>query len=187
MLYIVSGFMRTGTSMMMRALEAGGLEAVYSKRRDAEMNARWGQPDYLPNDSYYELEAEDYLRGDLEQRYPGKLVKCLWGGVIRLPPSDYRVVFMRRPAAEIRVSLLAFFGDDYAARQFPDLDKAMNGIVGVLKDRKSFRSVDVVEYRDVLADPAKVFRRLKSGGWPIDVKKAAAIPSRDKARFVTHA
>jgi len=184
MLYVVSGFMRCGTSMAMQALEAGGLEAVYSDKRTAEMNARWGQPDYLPNDNYYELDGDDYLRGDLEARYPGKLVKCLWGGIIRLPPGDYRVVFMRRPAAEIRVSLLAFFGTDYAARQFPDLDKAMDGIVEVLKDRKSFRSVDVVEYHDTLRDPVGVFSRLAYNGWPIDVEKAAAIPQMQKARFV---
>jgi hypothetical protein len=184
MLYIVSGFMRSGTSMMMRALEAGGLDAVYSTKRDSEMNARWGQPDYLPNDSYYELDGDDYLRGGLEQRYPGKLVKCLWGGVLRLPPGDYRVVFMRRPAAEIRVSLLAFFGSDYAATQFPDLDKAMDGVIDILRDRRSFRSVDVLHYKDVLANPRKAFASLN---WPIDVKKAAAIPSRDKARFVTEA
>jgi hypothetical protein len=183
MLHIVSGFMRCGTSMAMQALEAGGMDAVYSTKRDAEMNARWGQPDYLPNDSYYELDSEEYLRGDLATRYDGKLIKCLWGGIIRLPPGDYRVVFMRRPAAEIRVSLLAFFGDDYAARQYPDLDKAMDGIVEVLRDRKSFRSVDVVEYRDVLENPFAAFSRLKAAGWPINVRKAAAIPSRDKARF----
>jgi hypothetical protein len=183
MLHIVSGFMRSGTSMMMQALEAGGMQAVYSPKRDQEMNARWGQPDYLPNDSYYELDGEDYLRGDLGARYDGKLIKCLWGGILRLPPGDYRVVFMRRPAAEIRVSLLAFFGDDYAARQYPDLDKAMDGIVEILKDRKSFRSVDVVHYHDVLRQPEAVFRRLAGNGWPISASKAAAIPSRDKARF----
>lgn len=183
MLYIVSGFMRSGTSMMMRALEAGGLEAVYSKKRDQEMNARWGDADYLPNDSYYELDGEDYLRGGLEQRYDGKLVKCLWGGMLRLPPGDYRVVFMRRPAEEIRVSLLAFFGNDGAARQFPDLDKGMDRIVDILRDRKSVVSVDAVEYRDVLADPCAVFRRLAANGWPIDPLKAAAIPDRDRARY----
>lgn len=180
MLYIVSGFMRTGTSMMMRALEAGGLEAVYSKRRDQEMNARWGDADYLPNDSYYELDSADYLRGDLEQRYDGKLVKCLWGGVIRLPPGEYRVIFMRRPAEEIRTSLLAFFGSDSAATQFPDLDRAMDSIIAVLRDRRSFRSVDVLHYKDVLKDPRAAFASLD---WPIDVEKAAAIPTMDKARF----
>lgn len=183
MLYLVSGFMRCGTSMMMRALEAGGLEAVYSRKRDADMNARWGEPDYLPNDSYYELDAGDYLRGDLEGRYDGKLVKCLWGGALRLPPGGYRVVFMRRPTAEIRLSLLASFGDDGAARDCPDLDGTMDLVVDVLRDRKSFLSVDAVDYRDVLRDPGEVFRRLVDSGWPIDPLKAASIPDHGKARF----
>jgi len=184
LLYIVSGFMRCGTSMAMEALEAGGLEAVYSTKRDAEMNARWGEADYLPNDRYYELDAEDYLRGDLAQRYDGKLIKCLWGGVLRLPPGDYRVVFMRRSAEEIRVSLMAFFGSDHAARQFPDLDKTMDGVIGILRDRRSFHSVDVLHYTDVLADPRQA---LASLNWPIDVDKAASIPRREKARFSVHA
>jgi hypothetical protein len=181
MLYIVSGYMRTGSSMMMRALEAGGLEAVYSTRRDEEMNKRWGEPDYLPNDSYYELDAEDYMRGDLEQRYDGKLIKCLAGGALRLPPGDYRVVFMRRPAAEIRMSLMAFFGTDQPATQHGDLDKAMDNVVAILRDRKSFRSVDELQYHDVLRDPRAAFASL---GWPIDVEKAAAIPQKHRARFV---
>lgn len=183
-LYVVSGFMRSGTSMMMQALEAGGLEAAYSMRRDEEMNARWGDADYKPNDNYYELDAEDYLRGDLSERYDGKLVKCLWGGTLRLAPGDYRVVFMRRPASEIRVSLMAFFGSDYAAAQMPDLDGMMSAAVAVLRDRRSFRSVDEVRYHDVLADPLKVFRGLAENGWPIDPENAAAVPSHSKARFI---
>lgn len=187
MLHVVSGFMRSGTSMMMQALEAGGMEAVYSKRRDEEMNARWGDAEYKPNDSYYELDHEDYLRGDLGQRYDGKLVKCLWGGVLRLPPGDYRVVFMRRPAAEIRTSLLAFFGSDYAARQFPDLDKMLDTVIDILRDRKSFRSVDVLRYREVLDNPFAAFTKLRNSGWPINVRAAAQIPARDKARFTSAA
>lgn len=176
--------MRSGTSMMMRALEAGGLEAVYSVRRDEEMNARWGDADYKPNDSYYELDGQDYLRGDLGTRHDSKLVKCLWGGILRLPPGDYRVAFMRRPVAEIRISLLAFFGSDYAVSQFFDFDKAMKGVVEILRDRKSFRSVAEIQYHDALADPLKVFRSLADDGWPIDPEKAAAIPQKSRARFI---
>lgn len=167
--------------MMMEALEAGGLHPVYSQKRTEEMNKRWGDRDYLPNSNYYELDAEDYLRGDLEKRYNGKLIKCLAGGALRLPPGDYRIVFMRRPAAEIRVSLLAFFGSDQPAMQCGDLDKAMDSAVAILKDRKSFRSVDELHYHDVLRDPVAAFASLN---WPIDVAKAAAIPNREKARFV---
>lgn len=166
--------------MMMQALEAGGLEAVYSKRRDEEMNKRWGDADYLPNDSYYELDAEDYIRGDLHQRYDGKLVKCLWGGIMRLPPGEYRGVFMRRPASEIRTSLMAFFGSDCAVRQFSDFDRTMETVIDVLRDRRSFKSVDVLWYRDVLERPRECFASLN---WPIDVDAAAAIPTREKARF----
>lgn len=182
MLYVVSGFMRTGTSMMMKALEAGGMPAVYSRKRDAEMNARWGEADYLPNDSYYELDAEDYLRGDLAERYAGKLVKCLWGGVLRLPPVDdgYRIIFMRRPVEEIRVSLLAFFGSDQAATQFPDFDRMMDTVIAILRDRRSVRTLDVVQYHDMLRAPEETLAALD---WPINVVKAAAIPQREKARF----
>ncbi len=48
MIYLVSGDMRTGTSMMMQALEAGGLEAVYNENRD-RMNQQYGDKDYQPN------------------------------------------------------------------------------------------------------------------------------------------
>src|SRR5690606_28529169 len=87
MIYVVSGYMRCGTSMMMEALQAGGLEAAYSERRDVEMNERWGEPGYLPNERYFELDRHDYRRPDFAQAFDGKLVKCLFGGAIRLPPD----------------------------------------------------------------------------------------------------
>ena len=59
MLYIVSGFMRTGTSMMMKALEAGGLEAAYQQSREA-MRKRYADEHYDPNvGGRYELRRRD--------------------------------------------------------------------------------------------------------------------------------
>jgi hypothetical protein len=99
-----------------------------------------------------------------------------------LPPTDTRIVFMRRPVAEIRISLLAFFGS-YQAAETPDFDGLMNTVVAILRDRTSFQSVDVVQYHDVLRDPRAVFDDLAAKGWPIDPAKAAAIPDARKARF----
>jgi hypothetical protein len=183
MLYIVSGFMRCGTSMMMQALEAGGMQAAYSQRRDNDMNARWGEPGYKPNDNYYELDAADY-RQDLASIYDGKLVKCLAGGLIRMAPSQsrYRIVFMRRPVAEIRTSLTAFFGTSEPAAS-PDFDAWMDRVVAVMRDRRSVAGIDEVQYHDVLRDPLSVFERLAVRGWPIDPAKAEKIPTRAKARF----
>ncbi len=180
MLYVVSGYMRCGTSMMMKALEAGGLTAVYSSKRNEEMNSRWGDGAYIPNENYYELSAEDYQRGNLHELYDGKLVKCLWGGAIRLAAGDYRVVFMRRPVEEIRASLMAFFGEDRALRAFHDFDGAMDNAIAILRDRRSFKTVDVVQYHDMLDKPAETLAALD---WPIDVAKAAAIPQRKHARY----
>ena len=182
MIYIVSGFMRSGTSMMMRAIEAGGLEAVYSKARDAEMNARWGEDGYVPNESYYELGVEDYCSPNFPAKYDGKLIKCLIGGLLRIPPTACRVVVMRRPAKEIGDSLYAAF--DWVPPQVETghFDSMVDRMVDVLRDRRSFVSVDEVAYREVVADPLTVFQRLAQA-WPIDPVKAAAIPSRNETRI----
>lgn len=182
MIYIVSGFMRSGTSMMMRAMEAGGMQAVYSKARDTEMNARWGEADgsYVPNDSYYELAAEDYRGPEFPGQYEGKLIKCLIGGALRLPVGECRVVVMRRPAREIALSLRAFFGSVPAQVEREGFDEQMARSIEILRDRRSFLTVDEVWYGDVIANPAAVLGKLN---WPIDIDKAARIPSRKQARF----
>jgi hypothetical protein len=186
MIYVVSGFMRCGTSMMMRALEAGGMGACYSAGRDKSMNSKFGEPDkpsgYLPNERYYELDPADYRATDFPAPYEGKLIKCLWNGCTKLPPNhDYRVIFMRRPRIEIKMSLIAFFGHAHANVESPFFDAEMDRIVALLRDRRSMITVDEIWYGDVLTKPLGVFKNLD---WPIDPEKAAAIPTRKEARFV---
>ena len=81
-LYVVSGFMRTGTSMMMKALEAGGLDACYKQSRE-EMKNRYADEHYDPNiGGLYELERKDYQKPNFPRDYEGKLIKCLNKGII---------------------------------------------------------------------------------------------------------
>lgn len=91
--YVIGGFMRSGTSMMMRALEAGGMEACYRKSRD-QMKARYADDQYDPNaGGLYELERRDYRRPDFPIGYEGKLIKCLQRGPrsrTMLPPAGTR-------------------------------------------------------------------------------------------------
>lgn len=184
MIYIVSGYMRCGTSMMMRALEAGGLEAVYSAKRDERMNAKWGEPDYKPNECYYELDPEDYQDADFPSAYEGKLIKCLWGGMLRLRPvTEYRVVFMRRDVGAIRRSLTAFFGQPTEHSQGVNFARQLDNVAAILRDRHSVLSVDEVEYAEAVASPRAVFERLAVNGWPIDPAKAARIPEQRQMRF----
>jgi hypothetical protein len=96
---IVSGLPRSGTSMMMKILEAGGLEVFTDNLRVADADNPKG---------YYELEQVKALKeGDYSwvKDAPGKVVKVI-SSLLEFLPSDYtyKIVFMRREIAEILAS-----------------------------------------------------------------------------------
>jgi hypothetical protein len=96
---IVSGLPRSGTSMMMKMLEAGGLPPLTDKIRNADSDNPKG---------YYEFERVKQLdKGDdawLAQAR-GKAVKVISALLKHLPPEyEYRVIFMRRSTDEILAS-----------------------------------------------------------------------------------
>jgi len=96
---VVSGLPRSGTSLMMKMLEAGGLEPMQDGLRTADADNPRG---------YYELEQVKKLSsGDVAwlDRAPGKVVKVIATLLYHLPDAHtYRVVFMRRRMAEIVAS-----------------------------------------------------------------------------------
>lgn len=191
-LYVVSGFMRTGTSMMMKALEAGGLDAEYQQSRDV-MKARFADEHYDPNiGGLYELERKDYLSPGFPKQYEGKLIKALnmeyqnEGGVVKsmkVMPNGIRVVFMKRDPEEIRQSFDAFFGRQLPEEQIETLAQRWETCIERIENRKDVLSLDVFWYRDVVRKPEKYFKKLKETGWPIDVKKAVSVVDPKYMRF----
>ena len=96
---IVSGLPRSGTSMMMKVLEAGGLEVFTDNLRTADEDNPRG---------YYELEDVKALKdgkSDWMQDAPGKVVKVI-SSLLEYLPSEYKykIVFMRREIAEVLAS-----------------------------------------------------------------------------------
>lgn len=165
--------------MMMRCLEAGGLEADYVRSRD-ELNDRWGDPDYRPNrDGFFELSRSQYRADDFPDAHEGKLIKILMGGMNTLKPGDYKVVFMERDTEEIADSYHAFFGQ---YRGFPKLDERRDRVEGILAMRRDV-DLTVLQYRDVVENPRAQFQLLQQKGWPIDVDAAASIVDEDQYRF----
>lgn len=174
--------------MMMKALEAGGMTAVYSRDRDERMYTLWGEPDYTPNDQYYELDSGDYRDERFPLQYEGKLIKCLSGGMYRLnPAAQYRIVFMRRDTIEISRSMAAAFqrGSDMGtvATDSSLFQAGLDRLCAILADRRSVTSITQVHYDAVVADPLPAFELLRSHGWPIDPAVCARVPSPDKKRF----
>jgi hypothetical protein len=95
---VVSGLPRSGTSMMMRMLEAGGIPAITDGHRRADPDNPLG---------YYELEAVKQLPNKAEwlEGAEGKAVKVVSALVEKLPPGhQYRVIFMQREIGEVLAS-----------------------------------------------------------------------------------
>jgi len=95
---IVSGLPRSGTSMMMRMIEAGGIPVLTdSIRKPDEDNLR----------GYYEFERVKQIEHDQSwlTDAEGKAVKMVSSLLTYLPPDhSYKVIFMRRRMEEILAS-----------------------------------------------------------------------------------
>ena len=97
-IYIVSGLPRSGTSMMMQMLEAGGLPIFTDAQRAADDNNTKG---------YYEHEAVKALARNSKwlPEANGKVVKIIANLLPNLPPRfRYRIVFMERDLNEVLAS-----------------------------------------------------------------------------------
>jgi hypothetical protein len=97
-LTIVSGLPRSGTSMMMKMLEAGGAPVITDSARTPD--------DDNPN-GYYEFEAVKRTREDPSwlEGSDGKAVKMVYRLLYDLPKDRaYRVLFMRRNLEEVLAS-----------------------------------------------------------------------------------
>jgi hypothetical protein len=110
---VVSGLPRSGTSMMMKVLEAGGLPVLIDGLRSADTDNPEG---------YYEFERVKELdKGDTAwvADAQGKVVKVISALLEFLPPGyQYRVIFMNRKIDEVLNSqrkMLQHRGEEVAA------------------------------------------------------------------------
>jgi len=151
---VVSGLPRSGTSMMMRMLEAGGLPVLVDGLRPPDEDNPCG---------YYEFERVKRLERDTawlpEAR--GKAVKIISALLRHLPASErYRVVFMRRDLGEVLSSQRAMLRrrggptdatpDTQMARWFTDHLRDVERWLAT----QPHCDVLYVSYNDLLANPA---------------------------------
>jgi len=150
---IVSGLPRSGTSMMMKMLEEGGLPALTDNIRAADEDNPKG---------YYEFERVKRIEQDkawLEDAQ-GKAVKMIAALLRHLPPDyAYRVIFMKRDINEVLASqrqMLIRRGE--AADGMPDEKMAelfrrhVAVVEAWLAEQPNFEVLQV-EHGDVLANP----------------------------------
>ncbi len=91
---IVTGLPRSGTSMMMQMLAAGGLPVLTDGQRTADEDNPRG---YLEYDKVKSLRSDNRW---LTEAY-GKAVKVIAQLLEYLPDENYRLVFMQRDLSEV--------------------------------------------------------------------------------------
>jgi hypothetical protein len=160
---VVSGLPRSGTSMMMKMLEAGGLEILTDNLREADANNPKG---------YYEFERVKQLKdGDFDWLPDaiGKVVKIVTGLITFLPEEyNYKVVFMQRDLNEVLSSQKKMLGrlgkaddkipDDRMAKIYQEHLKQVNGWI----DKQPNMEVLKVNYNTMVVDPADSLKAINA-------------------------
>lgn len=158
---VVSGLPRSGTSMMMKMLAAGGIPLLTDNLRVADEDNPRG---------YYEFERVKKLREGDDAWLPqaqGKAVKVIATLLPYLPAThDYRVVFMQRTMPEILASqrkMLLRRGEDpdrVADDQLASLfERHLAQVERWISEQPNFRKIDV-SYNQLLENPMPHLQRL---------------------------
>ena len=184
---VVSGLPRSGTSLMMQMLAAGGVPPITDNIRRADSSNPRG---------YFEFEAVKKLRTDKSwlELARGHAVKIIHALVRELPTDgrfEYRVLLMKRPIEEVLASQRAMLarsgkssGDDatlarvYGA-QLQELEQW-------LATQRQFACLPVAHQR-VLEEPLRVggeINQFLGGKLDVDAMAAAVDPLLYRQRLV---
>ncbi len=151
---IVSGLPRSGTSMMMRMLESGGIPILTDGFRKADDDNPLG---------YYEFEPVKRLDKDtswLPDAY-NKAVKVIYVYLYNLPAAHrYKVLFMKRDLDDVVASQKIMLrhrqeGDRMSDEELIDsYHDQLQKLDQWIRHQKNFM-IRYFDYEDIVSDPAK--------------------------------
>jgi hypothetical protein len=177
MIVVVSGLPRSGTSMMMNMLKAGGIPLLTDISRKADEENPKG---------YYEFERVKQLEEDASwlKKAEGKAVKVISYLLEHLPDYDnYKIVFMQRKIEEVLASQKKMIerrgeidnnkvSDEAMAKLF---EKHLKEVDEMLKSRTNMNTI-YVSYNKILEKPEPHLERINMFlGGELDTKKMAQV------------
>lgn len=173
---VVSGLPRSGTSMAMKMLEAGGLGVVTDGLRTADEDNPKGYYEDERVKDLYQPGDKTWLR---ESR--GKVIKIISFLLKSLPDdNNYKVLFMHRSLREIVASQNKMLARRAEKNDTPD-DRAVALLEEQVRDARFFLrrpQFDVLElnYRETLDSPRPLALRMAEFvGGGLDVEKMTQV------------
>ncbi len=150
---IVSGLPRSGTSLMMQMLRAAGMDLMHDGKREADEDNTEG---------YWEWEEIKSLRKNprLIEQADGKVIKVISALLPQLPPRHrYRIIFMKRPVAEIvdsQWAMLARNGHKPRSEKQHLIQTQQTHLDQTLARLRQHKNVELLEidYPELVANPA---------------------------------
>ncbi len=175
---VVSGLPRSGTSMMMKMLEAGGVRIMTDAIRQADIDNPKG---------YYEYERVKNLEKETDKSYirdaRGKALKVISFLLKDLPDDNhYRVIFMRRHMDEVIASqnkMLDRRGEDSIDAHERMAEAYRNHLAAVkilVRKRQNFEMLEL-RYDEAVTSPRDAARAVNAflGGRLDEAAMTAAI------------
>lgn len=155
--YIVSGLERSGTSMLMQILHAGGLPVAFDESRKPDINNPKG---------YFELEGGKIISKLMDGTFPlekfkGKIIKITAYGIKFLPPGRYKILYSERNIDEILDSMekMAKIKDENRE----ETKQAFDGLNNMIKKQIIGRDdIDYifVDYNEILKNPEVAIKKI---------------------------
>jgi hypothetical protein len=186
MIYVVSGYRRSGTSAMMGVLKASGLPFISNAKTDELVKKQPVINGYKPTkNGYFEVGRNFYSNAqcmrDFVRDQDETAIKIFYDGLPILPAGKYTVIFMQRDSVEIIESLKRFDeyrqtfkqrpvdeNDSYPFDLYAEYKPAdVQHCLDIAKQRNDINVIEV-NFKDLIDNPIQVFERLKKNGVPID-------------------
>jgi hypothetical protein len=174
---VVSGLPRSGTSMMMQMLAAGGIEVITDHLRQADTDNPRGYFEFEPVKTLAETDDAPWLHAA-----HGKAIKMISSFLQHLPAENsYKIIFMERNLQEVLVSqkrMLEHLDKPVDAADDAAMSAQFTRHLGQVKAwlrEQSHMDVLCIRHADALTDPRAVAERIQRFlGRPLQVEAMVA-------------
>ncbi len=156
--YIVSGLERSGTSMLMQILHAGGVPVSFDDSRLSDQSNPKG---------YYELAGGKIINKLMDGTFPledykGKSVKITAYGLKYLPKGNYRIIYSERNIEEILDSMEKMAGiKDKNREETREAFIKLNRMIKKQITSRDDMEVLLVNYNKILSNPREDIKKIQ--------------------------
>jgi len=166
--YIVSGLERSGTSLLMQILRAGGIPTSFDddSRPADESNPK----------GYYELEGGKIINKLMDGSFPlanykGKFIKITAYGLRFLPPGNYKIIYSERNIEEILDSMEKIIGKkDSNREETRDTFIKLNNLVKNSIQEREDMDILLINYNNIISNPENNISKIVDFlGMPSDI------------------